>query len=143
MSFDYPTCPATTYQSEVNIFVAWSTAPFPHSFTSPVSDLRIHPPFVYTIMDLVSDSTSFPVDATHVLRSRASTFQVAPCLCCSWPLAPSFGGIHCVGWDSPFPTSTERKLWRVPSLAVTTIPIDLILIALVITLHCQIPQCNR
>ena len=71
---------------------------------------------------------------SYVLRSRASIFQVAPCLCRSWPLAPSFGGIHCVGWDSPFPTSTERKLWHVPSLAVTTIPIDLILIALVITL---------
>ena len=37
-------------------------------------------------------------------------------------LGSLFGGIHCVGWNFPFPTHTEQKLWRVSALALTVLP---------------------
>jgi len=33
-----------------------------------------------------------------------------------------FGAIHCLAWNSVFPTHAERILWRVAALAVTAIP---------------------
>jgi hypothetical protein len=34
-----------------------------------------------------------------------------------------FGGLHCIGWNFTFPTSSERILWRVTSITITIIPI--------------------
>jgi len=33
-----------------------------------------------------------------------------------------FGGLHCIGWGFPFPTTAERWTWRVMSLMLTIIP---------------------
>jgi len=38
-------------------------------------------------------------------------------------IASAFGGIHCIGWSFTFPSSTERILWRVASISITSIPI--------------------
>ena len=34
-----------------------------------------------------------------------------------------FGAIHCLAWNSPFPTHTERILWRVCAPIVTVAPV--------------------
>ncbi|KAH9959119.1 hypothetical protein BC827DRAFT_528095 [Russula dissimulans] len=38
-------------------------------------------------------------------------------------IASAFGGIHCIGWSFTFPSSTERTLWRVASISITSVPI--------------------
>jgi len=48
-------------------------------------------------------------------------------------LGAIFGGIHCSGWNFPFPTYVEQKLWCIASLSVTIIPI-IILPFVIITL---------
>jgi hypothetical protein len=40
-------------------------------------------------------------------------------------IASAFGGIHCIGWSFTFPSSTERTLWRVASISITSIPVPL------------------
>jgi len=47
-------------------------------------------------------------------------------------LATTFGGIHCAGWNLPFPTYPEQKLWRIASLALTVIPIGTLPFTLII-----------
>jgi len=34
-----------------------------------------------------------------------------------------FGAIHCLAWNSPFPTHTERIIWRVCALIITAAPV--------------------
>jgi hypothetical protein len=34
-----------------------------------------------------------------------------------------FGGIHCIGWSSQFPSRAERLLWRISSIAITGTPL--------------------
>jgi len=90
--------------------------------------------FIYTIIDLLGESISFPADATsvptfYVPRHRYPKLFHASLLIV---LGSIFGGIHCAGWNFPFPTYTEHKLWRVASLAVTTIPIGLSLVSILV-----------
>ena len=116
-------------RSEANIFVAWLVQ------LPLITFALLHFPivafafaFIFTVVDLVVGSTSFAADATHV-----PTFYVPEH---DYPeyshallllaLASVFGGIHCAGWNFIFPTYAEQMLWRVASLAVTTIPIGLI-----------------
>ncbi|KAF8892765.1 hypothetical protein CPB85DRAFT_1200416, partial [Mucidula mucida] len=33
-----------------------------------------------------------------------------------------FGGLHCLAWNSPFPTLLESFLWRTSALMVTILP---------------------
>ena len=33
-----------------------------------------------------------------------------------------FGGIHCAGWNFPFPSHAELIIWRVSSLIILTVP---------------------
>ena len=113
-------------QSEAVVFVAWLIV-----LPLAVVALLLFPiitftgAFFYTIKDLVDESTSFPADATHV-----PTFYVPNHHYSKWihawlliALGSTFGGIHCAGWNFPFPAYAEQKLWRAASLAVTTIPI--------------------
>jgi len=37
-------------------------------------------------------------------------------------IAVLFGALHCIGWNFDFPTHTEQLLWRIGSLAITSIP---------------------
>ncbi|KAF8331654.1 uncharacterized protein EI90DRAFT_2920002 [Cantharellus anzutake] len=38
-----------------------------------------------------------------------------------------FGGIHCSAWSFPFPTSTERLLWRISAIIITVAPVFIVL----------------
>jgi len=38
-------------------------------------------------------------------------------------IASAFGSIHCIGWSFTFPSSTERMLWHVASVSITSVPI--------------------
>ncbi|KAF9552886.1 hypothetical protein CPC08DRAFT_646337 [Agrocybe pediades] len=40
------------------------------------------------------------------------------------------GGLHCILWDSEFPTNAELLIWRISSLLITTIPISILLVFL-------------
>ena len=81
--------------------------------------------FTFTISDLAAGySTSFPADATHV-----PTFYVPRHRYSKWfhalllvVLGSIFGGIHCAGWNFPFPTDSEKENWLIAALAVTIIP---------------------
>jgi hypothetical protein len=44
-----------------------------------------------------------------------------------------FGSIHLLAWSYTFPSSTERILWRVSTLAVTCIPLVLAGLTIIIT----------
>ena len=34
-----------------------------------------------------------------------------------------FGAIHCIAWNFTFPTHTELMMWRISSIAITTVPV--------------------
>jgi len=122
-------------QSEANIFVAWLTQLPLFIFVFLLSPIiAFASAFLRTIADLLGRSSSFPGGATHVPtfyvpRHRYSANFHAFLLIA---LGTLFGGIHCAGWNLPFPTYAEQKLWRVASLAVTIIPIAVFPIAFII-----------
>ena len=101
---------------------------------SPIFALTVA--FIYTIMDLLGESISFPADATSVPTFYVPHHQYSKLFHVSLLilLGSIFGGIHCAGWNFPFPTYTEQRLWRVASLAVTIIPIGVLLVAVLIFL---------
>ena len=37
-------------------------------------------------------------------------------------VAALFGGIHCAGWNFPFPSHAELMIWRLSSLAIIIVP---------------------
>jgi len=119
-------------RSEGNVFVAWLIRlPFSILLLLLLPTIAFSLIFFATIGDLVGASSSFPADATHVPtyyvpdNQYSEEFHIFLLLV----LGTIFGGIHCAGWNLPFPTSSEQKLWRVASLAVTIIPIGAVLIA--------------
>ena len=40
-----------------------------------------------------------------------------------------FGAIHCIAWGFPFPTHAELLIWRVSSVAITTVPVYISLLS--------------
>jgi hypothetical protein len=46
-------------------------------------------------------------------------------------IAVIFGGIHCIGWSSEFPSRTEQVLWHMASIAITLSPLPFLMLALV------------
>ena len=38
-------------------------------------------------------------------------------------IAPLFGAIHCLAWNTPFPTSKEALAWRICAVATTSLPL--------------------
>jgi hypothetical protein len=45
-------------------------------------------------------------------------------------IATIFGAMHCIAWSFPFPSRSERILWRISSLNTTSIPAVVLMIAL-------------
>jgi hypothetical protein len=41
-----------------------------------------------------------------------------------------FGGIHGIGWSLDFPSLTEQFLWRISSIAITGIPLVILVLAI-------------
>jgi len=92
--------------------------------------------FYYTIGDLaMGESTSFPADATHVPTFYVPSHRYPEYLHALLLIALGsiFGAIHCAGWNFPFLASTEQKLWFVASLAVTIIPIAVLLFTAIVS----------
>jgi len=83
--------------------------------------------FITTLVDLIRGSSSFPPDCTHVPTFYVPRHQYLRRyhILLLFSLAMVFGGIHCFGWNFPFPgpTHTEQNLWRVASLGVIITPI--------------------
>jgi hypothetical protein len=52
-------------------------------------------------------------------------------------IATIFGGIHCVGWSFEFPSHTEQLLWRIASIAITSAPLLIFTLPLVVYLDKQ------
>jgi len=100
--------------------------------------------FVYTIGDLLGESTSFSADTTHVPTFHVPSHQYPAWLhsLLLMALGSIFGGIHCIGWNFPFPTNAEQSLWRVASLAVTIIPIGVIALVPILGTILKILICN-
>lgn len=46
--------------------------------------------------------------------------------------ACGFGALHCLAWNSPFPTSQEQLAWRICSATTTAVPAALLLLSLVV-----------
>ena len=44
--------------------------------------------------------------------------------------ACGFGAIHCLAWNSPFPTLKERLAWRICAATTTALPVSAMLIAI-------------
>ena len=53
-----------------------------------------------------------PIVASGVIRMGITTMIVATL----------FGGIHCTGWNFPFPSQAELIIWRVSSLIIVIVP---------------------
>ena len=53
-----------------------------------------------------------PIVASGVIRMGITTMIVATL----------FGGIHCTGWNFPFPSHAELIIWRVSSLIIVIVP---------------------
>lgn len=47
----------------------------------------------------------------------------APALFSALFVAIIFGGIHCVAWSYPFPSTAEQLMWRICSIGITTLPL--------------------
>jgi len=50
------------------------------------------------------------------------SFVVLLVVLLGFAMSALFGGIHCLAWNSPFPTDVERILWRVCAPIVTAAP---------------------
>ena len=128
-------------RSKGNIFVAWLIR-----LPLAIASLLLFPIIaftmacIYNLGDVIlgqSLAISFPPDATHVPASYFPKHRYSE----YWHFlvlmvfASIFGGIHCAGWNFPFLTYAEQKLWRIASLAVTIIPSVLILIVTICLLE--------
>jgi len=100
--------------------------------------------FKSTLSDILITSRSFPADAKHVPTFYVPEYGYSKKRLTSFLLvfATIFGAIHIAGWNLPFPTEAERKLWRIASIAVACLPIAtlavLFMVSYLITL-CRAP----
>ena len=56
------------------------------------------------------------------INAGGLTIEVLYMVICFSIVGGIFGAVHCLAWNSPFPTSIEHILWRVSALLVTFIP---------------------
>lgn len=59
----------------------------------------------------------------YALSEEGPTFTDLFQLVTTCVIGTLFGGIHCFGWDFKFPSYTEHILWKVCSLAISSIPL--------------------
>jgi len=77
------------------------------------------------------------------LATRIRNFPVVTFRLEQWPLYVGlgltgfvYGGLHCLAWNAPFPSSAESLLWRLSSVSITSTGA---LVALVISWHASPP----
>jgi hypothetical protein len=51
-------------------------------------------------------------------------------------VATVFGAIHCIAWHFTFPSNTERYIWRIASVAITSLPFSFLFLCII---HVQWP----
>lgn len=58
--------------------------------------------------------------------------------------ATAFGAIHCLAWNSPFPSPEERLAWRVCSVASTALPVltNLTMLPMMINWNAYVPETH-
>ena len=61
------------------------------------------------------DRVQSHLESNALLAARNISFAVLGLF------AGGFGALHCLAWNSPFPTSKERLAWRICSLVTTTL----------------------
>jgi hypothetical protein len=90
-------------------------------FYLPIASIVRHIHAIVNTSDVSPGSTHVPTFfATNVGSSNSDDLFIYFAL----PfISIFFGGLHCVGWNFVFPTSTEQILWRVSSLCITAIPL--------------------
>ena len=49
-------------------------------------------------------------------------------------VAACFGAIHCIAWHFSFPTHTELLMWRISSVAITAVPVYILLMSFLVFL---------
>lgn len=59
----------------------------------------------------------------HIIPQAAVRHAGVPFM---YSFAIAFGIIHCLAWNSPFPSSKERLAWRVCSVASTALPVPMV-----------------
>jgi len=87
-------------------------------------------PFVYALdilhqMTESDESANISLNATcvptfYALRMGAAKEYPVDCIISF--CAMIFGAIHCIAWDFPFPSQTEKMMWRASSLIIVCIP---------------------
>ena len=82
---------------------------------------------LYTLEDLMF-CTAVDKDAIRVPTFYASSNKSHEDLWMIWTIivALLFGGIHCAGWNFPFPSHAELIIWRVSSLIIVVVPCALV-----------------
>lgn len=85
------------------------------------------------------DNLSWRIRFGNHLADSAGSGTVSGLLAtiCIIVLSGSFGAIHCLGWNSHFPSHVEKISWRVAALTVTVTDVALML---VVICHESIPE---
>jgi hypothetical protein len=76
------------------------------------------------IVDEKRIATFYPPSSTKWKSAKADFFIIISVT----SIAVVFGAIHCFAWPFPFPSGTERILWRVSSVVITGAPIAAVLV---------------
>jgi len=107
-------------------------------------------PFIYALnilhqMTESDESANIPLNATCVPAFYALRMDAAKeyCVDCIMSFcAMIFGAIHCIAWNFPFPSHTEKMMWRASSLIIVCIPFLLLCFSLLRLIFPGIPDID-
>jgi len=99
----------------INPFKALAKPLFGIATTKTIVDNSAHVPTFYA-----------PITTSSVNGPLILVYFVLPVV------AVLFGGLHCIGWNFDFPSHTEQLLWRIASLAITSIPAAPLVVGLIV-----------
>lgn len=108
--------------------------PLPQNVAYPVV-LSVTPPEAIEIANPLAQS---PSDGSGASEFRASSLFIALERVTGFDFTALgfaggvLGAVHCLAWNSTFPTSKERLAWRVCSVATTALPITALSIVLIL-----------
>jgi hypothetical protein len=118
----------------VGIFIAWWDKPYHINrpirvFQKPVERNRASEQhWLWKVMYVIAGGQDVWVDlhqSTSVpmfYSGKPDTIQVYTADGITLAAGAVFGAIHCIAWSFDFPSHTELLLWRVSSIAITTVP---------------------